>query len=637
MLQNLREHAQGWIAGVIAVILCLAFALWGIQYYIGGNGDNSVVAKVNGEEVTVNQWNTIYKRLRNSLGLPAAQMDSATLKQLKQQALLQVVRQTVLAQAAYKENYRISNAEISAIITQVPAFQVQGQFSPELYQRLVGQLFGNETAFIKSVREDALIMQARSGIIDSDFTTANELNTAAVLANQQRSFGYFIIPFAPLQAGRKISDAMIKDYFNSHQNDFMTEEQISLDYILLSADTVAKDVNVSESELQQYYNDNQLAFSSPQEWQLARIVINSANKSSQALAEQVKKVDQQLRSGQDFARVAMQNSEDKTTAFSGGTMPGWVSQRQLPAELVKPLLQLRQGQVSMPIPSKEGVYFIKVLAIKTPEPKPFAEVRADVEKNIKQQKLQQLLADKSDQLANLTFTNPDTLKVAADSLGIPVQSTGLFSRANPLGIAKNPRVINAAYGDNVLKQRNNSDVISLDNNTLAVVRIGQYKASHLKPLAEIQPQIEQKLLVSAAQAQAAEEGRKVLQALKQGTTVQQIAGQSKYTWTAKNKLTRQSTDLPAEILTNAFSLTPPVSSIKPTVAGIKLENGDYVVMALTEVINPNPASLNLAKQPALSASLADQQGQFYYYLYMTQKMADAKIKYTKSPVEPTGE
>ena len=103
MLQNLREHAQGWIASVIAGILCLAFAMWGIQYYLVGNNNHNAIAKVNGEEITQEQFNSAYKLLRQQLNLGAESansLDQAQQAQLKAAALQELVSQVALADAA---------------------------------------------------------------------------------------------------------------------------------------------------------------------------------------------------------------------------------------------------------------------------------------------------------------------------------------------------------------------------------------------------------------------------------------------------------------------------------------------------------------------------------------------------------
>jgi len=64
----------------------------------------------------------------------------------------------------------------------------------------------------------------------------------------------------------------------------------------------------------------------------------------------------QLQQGAPFANVARQFSAS-VTAASGGDA-GWISQGEMPAEVDAVLDQLRPGQLSQPIPVKDGVYII---------------------------------------------------------------------------------------------------------------------------------------------------------------------------------------------------------------------------------------------------------------------------------------
>ena len=62
MLQTIREHTQGWIAGTIISIIILTFALWGIHSYFVGGAANTNVAEVNGVEITKEQLAVSYER-----------------------------------------------------------------------------------------------------------------------------------------------------------------------------------------------------------------------------------------------------------------------------------------------------------------------------------------------------------------------------------------------------------------------------------------------------------------------------------------------------------------------------------------------------------------------------------------------
>ncbi|MBS0360547.1 MAG: peptidylprolyl isomerase, partial [Proteobacteria bacterium] len=64
----------------------------------------------------------------------------------------------------------------------------------------------------------------------------------------------------------------------------------------------------------------------------------------------------QLQQGAPFAAVARQFSSSSTAAAGGDA--GWVSPGEMPAEVDAALEQLRPGQLSQPIPVKDGVYII---------------------------------------------------------------------------------------------------------------------------------------------------------------------------------------------------------------------------------------------------------------------------------------
>jgi peptidyl-prolyl cis-trans isomerase SurA len=64
----------------------------------------------------------------------------------------------------------------------------------------------------------------------------------------------------------------------------------------------------------------------------------------------------QLQQGAPFPAVARQFSASSTAAAGGDA--GWISQGEMPAEVDAALDQLRPGQLSQPIPVKDGVYII---------------------------------------------------------------------------------------------------------------------------------------------------------------------------------------------------------------------------------------------------------------------------------------
>ncbi len=631
MLQNLREHAQGWIAGVIVAILCLAFALWGIEYYIGGNQHQAVLAKVNGHEISQDQVDSVYKRLRQQL----AATDFATFNQdqqqaLKAQALEKLVNQNVLATAAEKANYHISMRQISSILTQIPSFQLNGQFSPALFQRVVTNFFPSEQAFLDDVKQSAIILQAKMGMTESAFVLPNELNQAISLMDQKRDVRYLTIPAAQFLKTATITDQAIANYYKSHQQSFMQAAQVKIEYIELAAKDFNAQVTVTEPEISQSYEENKAAYSTPEQWQIAQILINVPEHAEQnAIAAAQGKIDaiaQKLKQNQDFATLAIQYSDDKASSIKGGLL-GWVDRSKLPAETIQAVSTLQPGQTSAPFRTAQGFAIVKLLGINSPVAKPLAAVHEQVANALRQQKVQQILSDKSDQLTNLTYTNPDTLKVAADTLKLPVQTSEFFTQQGAQsGVAADPKVVAVAFSDNVLKQRNNSDLIALDDQTALVMRVADYKPAALRPLAEVRPMIEDKLKAQAAKDAAQTLGKKILADLKQGQTIDDAAKKYQLSEQQKQNISREVTEIPAQILELAFSL-PGATATHPALGGKSLTDGSYIVIAVTNVQNGDPKTADPQRVENVRKALSEQYGALDYYLYTTEKMQQAKIKF----------
>src|SRR3989338_530626 len=121
MLQTIRDHTQGWIAGTIITIVILSFALWGIHsYFIGGSG-NGPVAEVNGIDITREQLAVAYERVRHQMQIQSAETNSISMKD----------------EPAIREGFTISDTEVDHYLQSMPDFQVDGQFSVERFRQII--------------------------------------------------------------------------------------------------------------------------------------------------------------------------------------------------------------------------------------------------------------------------------------------------------------------------------------------------------------------------------------------------------------------------------------------------------------------------------------------------------------------
>jgi peptidyl-prolyl cis-trans isomerase SurA len=100
-----------------------------------------------------------------------------------------------------------------------------------------------------------------------------------------------------------------------------------------------------------------LAAAAKPQYQVSEVFIDSSRAGGMdAAVKGATQLVAQIQQGAPFAAVARQFSAAPTAAAGGDA--GWISQGELPAAVDTALDQLRPGQLSAPIPVKDGVYII---------------------------------------------------------------------------------------------------------------------------------------------------------------------------------------------------------------------------------------------------------------------------------------
>lgn len=103
--------------------------------------------------------------------------------------------------------------------------------------------------------------------------------------------------------------------------------------------------------------DRLIAAASKPQYEISEVFIDAGRTGGmEGAAKGATQLVAQLQQGAPFAAVARQFSASSTAAAGGDA--GWVSQGELPAEVDVALDKLRPGQLSQPIPVKDGVYII---------------------------------------------------------------------------------------------------------------------------------------------------------------------------------------------------------------------------------------------------------------------------------------
>ena len=616
MLQNIRDNSQGWIAKTIIGLIVALLALTGVDAIFTSTSNSQNAAQVNGEEITSAELGQAVEMQRRQLLQQLGRDFDASLldeKLLRDSALNGLIERTLLLQGAEKADFAFSKQALDQLVLQTPEFLVDGKFDADRFDQVIRQLGYSRLQFRRMLEEEMLVGQLRAGLAGSGFVTDEEIAAFARLEKQTRDFA--TLTLAADSAAVQLSDDDIKAYYESQASEFMSPEQVVLEYVELNKDDFFDEVEVSDEALQNAYRD-EIANLAEQR-QAAHILIEPSDSLSDEQAK-IQEIEKRLQQGEDFAALAKEFSNDPGSAGSGGDL-GYAGPGVYDPAFEEALYALEKGQVSAPVRSEFGWHLIKLLGVQAPEVPTLDSLKDKLLRDLKARQVEQRFVEVSKQLEDSAFEASD-LAQPAQELGLEVKTTEAFGREGGEGIAANRQVIQAAFSAEVLEDGSNSSVIELDPNTAVVVRVKEHKKPQRLALEQVAESIREQLTKVRASEAAKASGEELLSALRSGKTPADKAS----TWKVTEAATRNQEGVEPAVLQELFRMPKPSDAGKPTFAGVSLQNGDYVIVRLDGVSEPEKA-LSDEEKAMYSRFLASRSGKQDFSAFLKQLEAEADI------------
>ncbi len=572
MLLKIREKSQGVFAWIILIVICVPFALWGIQNYIGGASEDAIVT-VDGKEFFQNDVNKAYQQY--SQNFAGMKVDEAT---LRQQAMLKLVKDEVLLQHVREEGLVIPDAEARAFIQSLEYFQVDGKFDKSRYKTLLNAQQLSSAQFVQRIKQAQVMEQYQRSILASSFATQEDIELFFKIQNQQRDVDYLVVPLTPTT--ETPSDEAVNNYYQQHQDLYQTTEQVSIEYVSLSLDDLAQKVAVTDEQLHNFYEDQKDLYSTKERRKISHILFSfGKDGNDEAVLVKAQAAQKQLAT-KTFEALAAEVSDDKITAKNGGDL-GLFEIGGLEKSLEDAVSQLKLGEVTPPIKSSFGYHLLKVTELIPSKTKPFDEVKAEVTKALQRKEAETSFYEMAERLAEVSYESPDNLTSAADILGVDIQKTALFSRDKGEGIASEAAIRAAAFSEDVLAG-NNSESIELGSDKVIVLRVLQHQAKNIRPLAEVKEQIITTLSKQQAQQQAANTAAEIKKQLVEGQEIQAIAAEKTLAVKSVIGLVRSNKELPWQVNQAIFKAAKPNDN-KPTLLTVGLDSGEQYVIRISKV------------------------------------------------------
>lgn len=616
----------------ILALLTVPFALFGLDTYFQNHGDKVSVAEVNGHAVSQQEFDQALtqqkEQLRQMLGPNAdpALLDSAL---LRQQVLQGLISQHVLVDEAHREHLSIPDAELAQVITHIPAFQENGQFSAQRYQQLVQSRGMTVPMFEQQVRQDMLLTRMQDDISHNVILSRTAAEQAIRATQQQREVSVASVNARDLLPQVQVTPAEAQAYYNAHKQEFISPEQVRVAYAVLSPAQLASQVTVSDAEVQQYYNDHLSQYGTQEERRASHILIPVAanapaaeQKKAEELANQV--YAQAVKNPDQFAALAKQYSKDPGSAANGGDL-GFFGRSDMVKPFADTVFAMQPGQISKPVKTQFGWHIIKLTGIKPASKKPLAEVKPEIVQTLKQEKASKTFNTLAETFSNKVYEQSDSLKPAADAVHVPVQQSGWITRSGSSDpLLGNKKVLNAIFSTDALKNKRNTDAIEAAPNTLVAAHVIDYKPQAQKPFTEVSETIRQKLASDKAEQMAKNRAQADIQALQ--------AGKGSVSFGAAKTISRQQAQgLNPAVVEQAFKASThhlPAYVSVPTPAGVD-------IIKVSRVINP--ATLDARTLQSGSSELAQMLGQDRFQAYLQSLKDSDKITIKKQALNPKSE
>ncbi|QRV24443.1 SurA N-terminal domain-containing protein [Marinomonas foliarum] len=565
MLQDIRDKSQGIVVKIIVGFIVVTFALFGVDALVQSFSSSDKVAEVDGVDISRTQMlQGAETQRRQLISMMGGQINPALLEDnlLQRRALDELVQRVVLANQAKELGLGVSDAQVNAYLLQAEQFQTNGQFDENKYLNFIRSLGFTPLAFKERIKQDVLIQQPRNAIAGSEFVLPYQVDGVSKLQSQTRSYDYVSFSLADESEVTSVTDEELKAYYDEHKDSFKTPEQVKLNYVVVSSSDFYNKVNVTDAELQDAY---QASISSlPQEERSAsHILIETSDRSDEEAQALIDEVQDKLKSGASFADLAAEYSDDIGSKNDGGNL-GYVEQGTIDEAFDNVLFSMKKGDIEQ-AKTQFGYHLIKLDDVTAPDVPSFASKKAELEETLRKDKARDALLTAHEDITDLAYAS-DKLDAIAKEYDVDILQSAYFGREGGSDeITSNPSVIAAAFDVAVLEDGQNSNLIELSDDQVAVVHLNDFQPESFQSYDETKEQVAsivvQNKAVESLQAKA--------EKTKESNSV---------SWTSVEAAKRGQD----EITSLAFSLPHPESNT-PVVGIESLSNGDLVLIRLNDV------------------------------------------------------
>ncbi|MDD5100116.1 MAG: SurA N-terminal domain-containing protein [Syntrophales bacterium] len=432
MLLNLmRKHARNWLMKIILGIIVIVF----VFYFgsMGGSQRAERIAMIDGKPIVYVDFQREYQNMldmyRQRFGQELTEEMVKALN-LKQQALDNLINQSVVLKKAEEMNVRVTDEDVQAAILAYPAFQRNGVFDERIYQQTLRSSKMSPEEFEDLQQKMLITLKVEDLIQEGVKVSDQEIHDLYVMQNEKINVDFIRISPQSFFDGAKPAPADLEAFLKSREGQFRVPEQLQVKYLAFMAGDYAATAKISDAEINDYYERNKAQWKKGDKTQpIAEVrekIIEALGQSAgmTAAADEAKKTHDTIYQEENFDAYATQKKlkVQKTGFFRINDVP---SEFKPIADFVKIVSRLEPKEISRVFQGEKGYYVVQMEARKAPYLPPLKEIEAEVEKQYRETESERLAKKEADDLL-VRLRKGEALAAVAGAKGLKITETGIF-------------------------------------------------------------------------------------------------------------------------------------------------------------------------------------------------------------------
>jgi len=452
------------VLGGLLLIICAAMVVTlvpggiGSSFNITGPGAG-VVAKVDGQDITVQEVQQQAKMLVRQQFPRGGAQASMLLPFFASRAAEQLIDEQAIIAEARRMGLHATDQEVLDQLQHCPManylFPGGNFIGQDHYEEFVARNFDMTIPRFEAQEKDSIVFgKLRQLIAGSAIVSDADVRQEFTKRNEKVKFQYAVIGLDDIKKSLHPGDDELKAYYDKNQATYKNSipEKRKIEYAMVESSAMAAQTQVTDQELQAYYNQHIDEYREPEQVKVSHILVKTPlpgpdgkvdAKAAQAAQKKAEDLLKQLKAGAKFEDLATKNSDDPGSAKQGGSL-GWVRRGQTVPEFEKAAFSLPKGQISDLVKSSYGFHILRVDDKQDAHLKTLAEVKAQIEPILKQQKATQAAENAANNLLNQSKS--EGLEKAAAAKGLHAVTTDFFARTDALpGIGAAPALMDAVF------------------------------------------------------------------------------------------------------------------------------------------------------------------------------------------------